>query len=398
MQTGKRHKLLNLHFVTLVAIILFALSTFGFYSTFSAYEKSKKEQMELLKEKNKFLEQLDSISKELEEFKNKDFVKQNQELENLVKNLQDSYKKSISVYERLLDLKAKKKNTQEIDKNFSEGIFKLSQKDYIEANKTFDEVLAKIKEEEEKIALSFNIPKDVPQTNSPPQSGFSKQNVLVEGIGNFMVSIVAADLSNTKVIVDTASDSDCFNNCPVIPLAEYVSRNGAFAGINGTYFCPAEYPSCAGKTNTFDLLVMNHKKTYFNSANNIYSPNPGVIFGDSYIRFVSSIQEWGRDTSPNGVLSNFPLLVFNSEIRFGGDSDPKKGSKGGRSFVANKGNTVYIGVVHNATVAESARVLKSLGMENALNLDNGGSTALWFGGYKVGPGRNLPNAILFVRK
>lgn len=31
-------------------------------------------------------------------------------------------------------------------------------------------------------------------------------------------------------------------------------------------------------------------------------------------------------------------------------------------------------------------------------LDNGGSTALWSGGYKVGPGRNLPNVILFVSK
>ena len=91
-------------------------------------------------------------------------------------------------------------------------------------------------------------------------------------------------------------------------------------------------------------------------------------------------------------------ILFNGEIKFGGDDDPKKGSKGNRSFVANKGNTAYIGVVHSATVAESARVMKSLGMENAMNLDNGGSTAVWSGGYKVGPGRNLPNVILFVRK
>ncbi len=76
----------------------------------------------------------------------------------------------------------------------------------------------------------------------------------------------------------------------------------------------------------------------------------------------------------------------------------------GRSFVANRGSIVYIGVVHSATVAEAAHVLAAMGMENALNLDNGGSTALWSGlpaqagGYKVGPGRNLPNAILFVSK
>ena len=66
--------------------------------------------------------------------------------------------------------------------------------------------------------------------------------------------------------------------------------------------------------------------------------------------------------------------------------------------MANKENTIYIGAVHNATVAESARVLKALGMNNALNLDDGGSTSLWSGGDKVGPGRNIANAILFVRK
>ena len=143
---------------------------------------------------------------------------------------------------------------------------------------------------------------------------------------------------------------------------------------------------------------MNKDKIYFNSDNNVYSNNPGVIFGSGYIRFVSAVSQWGRDTSIDSMISNYPLLVFNSNISFGGDDDPKKGSRGNRSFVANKGNTVYIGVVHSATVAESARVMKTMGMENALNLDDGGSTALWSGGYKVGPGRDLPSVILFVAK
>ena len=98
------------------------------------------------------------------------------------------------------------------------------------------------------------------------------------------------------------------------------------------------------------------------------------------------------------MLANQPLLVADGNVVFGGDEDPKKGSRGGRSFVASRGSSVYIGVVWNATVAESARVLKAIGVEHGLNLDSGGSTALWFQGYKAGPGRNIPNAILFVRK
>lgn len=235
----------------------------------------------------------------------------------------------------------------------------------------------------------------VSTNNTAPASGYSSQYVQTPN-GNFLVNMVAADIGSTRVLVDTASASDCSSNCPVLPLSDYVARNGGFAGVNGTYFCPQDYASCAGKENTFDLLVMNKDKTYFNSDNNVYSNNPAVIFGNGYVRFVTSASQWGRDTSPNGVISNFPLLVFNSNITFGGDSDAKQSTKGNRSFVATKGNTVYIGVVRSVTVAESAVVLHALGMDNAMNLDDGGSTALWDGGYKLGPGRNLPNAIIFA--
>ena len=98
----------------------------------------------------------------------------------------------------------------------------------------------------------------VPKTtnNTPPDAGYSYQNISVDG-QTFSASIIAADLNSTKIIVDTASDSDCSNNCPALSLAEYVSRNGAYAGINGSFFCPAEYPSCAGKTNTFCIQYIH---------------------------------------------------------------------------------------------------------------------------------------------
>ena len=352
----------------------------------------------LTQEKDRNLIELERIGKELDDLKNQDQVKRNDDLQKEIDNIEVTYKKAVVIYEDIIELRYKSKDISVIEKQFAEVLSKLAKKDYSGAQDSLNQIAEKINAEEEKLAASVTIPASTPQSNAPPGSGYSRQSVNVEGLGTYLVSIVAGDLSSTRVIVDTAADSDCSNDCPVLPLATYVSRTGAYAGVNGTYFCPAEYPSCAGKTNSYDLLVMNYKKTYFNSSNNVYSNNPAVIFGDSYIRFVSAVSQWGRDTSPNGVLSNYPLLVQNGNITFGGDDDPKKGSKGARSFVANKGNIVYIGVVHSATVAESARVLKTLGMENALNLDDGGSTALWSGGYKVGPGRNLPNVILLVRK
>ncbi|OGM07103.1 hypothetical protein A2129_00655 [Candidatus Woesebacteria bacterium GWC1_42_13] len=352
----------------------------------------------LQKEKNTLSEELSKTSNELSEIKNQDQVKINLELKANIKNIETTYSSAVNSYEELLKLKESTDDTEDLDELFTEALVLLSKQNYSSASATLSTLNKQIDEQQAKLtATVVAIPQNVPTSNAPPGSGYSRQQVSSDA-GNFMVSLVAADLGSTKVIVDTASDGTCGDNCPVLPLATYVSRSGAYAGVNGSYFCPASYPSCAGKTNTFDLLVMNKNKTYFNSDNNVYSNNPAVVFGSGYIRFLTAASQWGRDTGIDGMLSNYPLLVFNSNVAFGGDDDPKKGSKGNRSFVANKGNTVYIGVVHSATVAESARALKALGMENALNLDDGGSTALWSGGYKVGPGRDLPNVILFVGK
>lgn len=347
---------------------------------------------------NNLNKSLSETNLQLADLKNQDQYQINQQLTSDIDSIKKSYEGAVDVYENLLDLKQKVKDTKDEDENFTQILTLLSETNYQEADTKIASLSAAISQKMEE-ATKVVAPPSAPivESTTPPSSGYSRQNVTSEA-GTFTVSMIAADLSNTRVVVDTASDSTCTDNCPVLPLATYVSRSGAFAGVNGSYFCPASYPSCVGKTNSFDLLLMNKNKIYFNSDNNVYSSNPGVVFGDGYIRFLGHVSEWGRDTGITGMLSNYPLLVSGGNVVYSGDSDAKHQAKGARGFVANKGNTVYIGVVHSVTVAESAKTLKALGMENALNLDDGGSTALWSGGYKVGPGRDLPNVILFVAK
>lgn len=386
--------------ITPIAVILYFVSLGFLFYLAAQLSTSKNQNLKNFEENQILRSDLEATQTELEELASQDQVVINKNLEEEIKNINQTYKAAISAYEDLNDLKILSKNTSAFDQQYAKIVNLLADKKYDEAQAEIDKLTKDLAAEKAKvIAASVPVPAtaSVPQNNTPPSSGYSRQTVNTDA-GSFVVSIISADLSSTKVIVDTASDSDCSDNCPVLPLSTYVSRSGAYAGVNGSYFCPASYPTCAGKTNTFDLLVMNKNKYYFNSSNNVYSGNPAVIFGGGYIRFVSAASQWGRDTSIDSMLSNYPLLVEGGNIRFGGDDDPKKGSKGNRSFVANKGNTVFIGVVHSATVAESARVMSAMGMENALNLDDGGSTALWSGAYKVGPGRDLPNAILFVRK
>jgi hypothetical protein len=349
---------------------------------------------------SKLTSQLEATAAKLNYLQNQDQYKINLGLKKNIDNIQTSYKSSLTLYQRILDLKAQKQDTSDLDKEFAQSLNYLSELNYSSGSASLTSLSADIKKKEDALVVaSVQAPAVVNaiQSNTPPGSGFSVQSVTTDD-GNFTVYIIAADLNSTRVIVDTASNGDCSNNCPVLPLSDYVSRNNAFAGINGTYFCPAEYPSCAGKTGSFDLLVMNKNKVYFNSANNVYSTNPAVIFTGNSARFVGQALEWGRDTSIDAVLSNYPLLVSGGNIVYGGDGDAKFAPKGTRGFVANKGSTVYIGDVLNASMQDSAKVLKALGMDNAMNLDEGGSTALWFGGYKLGPGRNIPNALLFVRK
>lgn len=373
-----------------LSIILFLIVVI--YTSYLYYQNSK-----LVGERDQSIATIQKISSELNTLKTQDPYKTNSELKKEIEDIQKTFSLAVSTYESLLDLETPPKNIKGLDELFANILVLLGKRDYTEAGKKLSELSIKIREEQTKIATAVIIPQNIPVSNTTPESGYSRQKVTTEA-GDFQVDIIAADLSSTRIIVDTASDSTCVNDCPVLPLATYVSRSGAYAGVNGSYFCPATYPTCSDKTNSFDTLLMNKNKTWFNSDNNVYSTNPGVVFEGSRVNFVSAVSQVGRDTGIDGMISNYPLLVSGSNVSFGGDDDPKKGSKGARSFVANKGSIVYIGVVHNATVAESARVMKALGMENALNLDNGGSTALWSGGYKVGPGRNIPNVILFVKK
>ncbi len=333
--------------------------------------------------------------------KNQNQYKINQDLKGQINNIQTTYGDSITSYQNILDLQSENQDTSDLTKLYAQTVKFLAQINYTSASASLKTLQTNIKTAQDKFAASqvttAQNNTNVTTSNTPPSSGFSVQQVQTSS-GAFTVYIIAADLNSTRVIVDTASDGDCSNNCPVLPLDNYISRSGAYAGINGTFFCPVDYPSCAGKTGSFDTLLMNKNKVYFNSANNVYSNVPLVYFTGNNMGVRTASSQWGRDTGVDSVIAMQPLLILNNQIVYAGSDDPKFGSKGPRGFIGNIGSTVYIGDVLNANMSDSANVLHTLGLNNALNLDEGGSTALWDGGYKLGPGRNIPNAVLFVRK
>lgn len=390
-------------FIVIPILIISAIFTFlylkGYETSINQLLSFTDQQNELRIQLDGVKEQYDDLKKQYEDLQNTDQIKVNTELKREIDNIQKNYKKAATIYEQLSDLKFTGGKVDEVNKIFATALSQLSERKYEDAGKSLDELTKKIEEEKQRIAATVTTAKavvDAPVNNAAPSSGYSRQKVATD-IGEFVVDIIAADMGSTRVIVDTASNDDCKQDCPVLSLGDYVARNGAFAGINGSYFCPADYPSCADKKNSYDTLLMNKNKKYFNSDNNVYSAVPAVIFSSGSMRFVGRSQDWGRDTGIDSMIANHPLMLSGGNIVVSG-GDSKQTSTGNRSFVGQADGKAYIGVVRSASVGQAAKVLQTMGIKDALNLDSGGSTALWSGGYKAGPGRAIPNAILFVRK
>jgi hypothetical protein len=210
-------------------------------------------------------------------------------------------------------------------------------------------------------------------------------------------------MGKIKMITDTASDNDCLDNCPVKSLASYVSGNGGFAGINGTYFCPSDYASCAGKTNTFHWkILVTRLNKIINEHNGLAENDPAMAWGNGTIKYFGT---WNGFKSSgfgaSSAINSRPRLVEsgNNVLNDGDLDDKQRTVKSNRGGLGINGNTMYAVVARSATVPDLAEIMRSLGSKSAMNIDGGGSSALYFtGSYKAGPGRSLPNAVVFASR
>ena len=236
---------------------------------------------------------------------------------------------------------------------------------------------------------------------APPETGLGYNYQSVSTVrGTFNVHLIKERLSAVTVKTLTANVTDCSNNCPAKPLAQYVSENGAYAGMNGTYLCPPDYAQCAGKVNSYDYAVYNSNLRRWINYNALNAQNGGLFFnGASTSVYRRSFVYYQNQTPINAAITNFPLLVQNGAVI---DSTAEQNGsqllKGTKGAIGVDGTYVYLAIVTNATVTDAAYVMQALGARDALNLDGGGTAAMWIGGsYKVGPGRLLPNAIVLTK-
>lgn len=240
-------------------------------------------------------------------------------------------------------------------------------------------------------------------TAAPTNDGIYSKETIATDRGSFVVHLLRIDLSQYEMRLDTAADGDCITNCPVKNLSGYISQNGGFAGIHGTYFCPTSYPDCAAQTNSFYYKMFNTRlNKKINWTNGLGDYLPFLSIDRSGKASYSSSWSSVKDSDMQTGISCRPHLVENSQIVLRDsdmDSDKERYSKISHGFIGLKGQTIYAGIVLSANLPDSAAVAKALGIENAFNIDGGGTSAMYYNSsYKVGPGRDMPNAIVFVKK
>lgn len=301
--------------------------------------------------------------------------------------------------------------TQEVDKAlvevknlFDEGSYQKVIERVLELDKKLDELLALKKEDdrrraEEEARRKAQTTAATSQINS--WSSYERKSIQTSR-GTFTVDMVTINLGNPslRVITDTANSDNCSDNCPTKSLASYVSENGGFAGINGSYFCPPDYTSCAGKVATFDTPVYNTRLGKIINSDKLFWNGRAFFTIDKS----KKVQFFREASSYNGIslsagMGNFPALISGGSkiLNEAALDDKQRTAKISRGGIGNKGNFLYILIARASTVGDLAAIFESLGAENAMNLDGGGSSALFYNGYKAGPGRNLPNAIIFAQ-
>lgn len=230
--------------------------------------------------------------------------------------------------------------------------------------------------------------------------------------GTFKIELVKLQKARYRMITDTAEGRDCADQCAAQSLADYAVADGADAGIHGSYFCPPDYADCAGKVNTFlSPFFDSPARVMVNESSLAVHEGPLLSYSsDGAYRYFHRAKDFGtsvaafenaRATTLVAAASNYPSLLEGGNVVVQSESrldDGMRTIKGVRGGIGTDDRFAYLVIARSATVPDLADVMKALGAKDALNLDGGGSAALWFGGsYAFGPGRLLPNAILFKK-
>jgi len=198
-------------------------------------------------------------------------------------------------------------------------------------------------------------------------------------------------------------------------LASLAKRYGAVAAINGAYF--NAYADRPGEPHgaPYGTIIKDGKmlqRGYYRAVAGVTADGRlkiTVLYDvktkkDGSIEYI--VDENGKKVDWSDVISGVeagPRLVKDGRVAvefsiesFGEDKILTQGAQ--RSAIGVKpDNTILLVTVSGVTIHQLAEIMKELGAQDAMNLDGGASSGLYYSGrYVTRSGRPISNALLFV--
>lgn len=183
-------------------------------------------------------------------------------------------------------------------------------------------------------------------------------------------------------------------------LKGIAKRAGALAAMNGTFF--DAYTDSSVK-NPYGYIATGGKIVWTAPGENrtvlAFDENNNVEFVDG-LDFAKRFEQGDLE----GALQAGPRLVRDGkvavDVKTEGFRDPKILTGGGaRSAVGvTKDHKLILATVSGATIPQMAQIMKQAGALQAMNLDGGASSGLYYNGqYVTKPGRLISNALVILQ-
>lgn len=215
------------------------------------------------------------------------------------------------------------------------------------------------------------------------------------GSRSFSVQTVTVSLLHPSVRLDAVLAGNTVGKTEA--LGSIAKRSGAVAAINGTFFdayTEGAYKAPYGYIISGGKMLKNSpgdRRTVFAYDRNLLAELiPGSQFS---ARFQSGTVE--------GALQAGPRLLVNGSVSLNvaaeGFKDPKILTGGGaRSALGlTRDHKLILLTTGGATIPQLAQIMKQAGAYQAMNLDGGASSGLYYNGkYLTTPGRLISNALV----
>ncbi len=234
------------------------------------------------------------------------------------------------------------------------------------------------------------------------------------------ISIIEIDGKKAKGRFTFADDPG-----KITPTSKFAKDSGAIVAMNGTFYNmrPPYNCVCYFKKNGVEAFINNEDMAQRDNGAVAISKKGriSVVPGDTEnLGNIPAEQTWARAIDAPSVMTSGPMLMFDGkDARL--DENSFNRNRHPRSAVATKGKKVYL-ITADGRSAEYAQgvslweftaIMHYLGVDNAINLDGGGSTTLYAEG-EEGNGiinhpsdnkkfdkegeRHIVNAVLFLKK